>query len=54
LKKKAKVTPWMEKGTRNLFTQIGSCGVLWMPSMTNVFPLLCIDYKGGYGVVRKV
>jgi hypothetical protein len=35
-------------------TQIGSCGVLWMPSTTNVFPLLGLDYQGGYGVVHKV
>jgi hypothetical protein len=34
--------------------QIGSCGVLWIPNTTNVFPLLSGDDQGGYGVVRKV
>jgi hypothetical protein len=54
LKKKAKLAPWMEESIRNLFAQIGSCGILWIPSMKNVFPLLGIDYQGGYGVVIKV
>jgi len=39
LKIKAKLTPWMEKNARNLLAQIGSCGVLWIPSTTNVFLL---------------
>jgi len=27
-KKKARLTPWMEKGAQNLLAQIGSCGVV--------------------------
>jgi hypothetical protein len=53
LKKKARLAPWMEEGVQNLLAQIGSC-VLWIPSITNVLPLLGGDNKGGYGVVRKV
>jgi hypothetical protein len=29
---KARLAPWMEEGARNFLTQIGSCGVLWIPS----------------------
>jgi hypothetical protein len=43
----------MEEGVQNLLAQIGSC-VLWIPSITNVLPLLGGDNKGGYGVVHKV
>jgi hypothetical protein len=48
-KKKVRLAPWMEQGTQNLLAQIGSHGVLWIPSTTNLFPL-----SGGYGVVQKV
>ncbi len=48
------LTPWMEKGAWNLLAQIGSHGVLWILSTTNVLPLLNGDNQGGYGVVRKV
>jgi hypothetical protein len=44
----------MEKGTRNLLIQIGSFGVLWIPSIANVLLLSGGDNKGGYGVVCKV
>jgi hypothetical protein len=43
-----------EEGTQNIFTQIGSCGVLWVPNMTNVLPLSGGNNQGGYGVVHKV
>jgi hypothetical protein len=29
----------MEEGAPNLLAQIGSHGVLWIPSITNMFPL---------------
>ncbi len=54
LKKGARLAPWMEKGTKNLLTQIGNHGVLWIPSIANVLPLLGGDNKGGYGVMHKV
>jgi hypothetical protein len=38
-KKKARLAPWMEEGTQNLLAQIGSHGVLWILSTTNLFPL---------------
>jgi hypothetical protein len=43
-------------GRRHLkhFGQIGNCVVLWIPSTTNVFPLLGGDNYGGYGVVCMV
>jgi len=44
-----RLAPWMEKGVQNLLAQIGSHGVLWIPIIANVFPLL-----GGYGVMCKV
>jgi hypothetical protein len=50
-KKKAKLAPWMEEGTRNLLAQIGNYDVLWIPSTTNVLPLLGEDNQGGYSVV---
>jgi hypothetical protein len=54
LKKKAKLTPWMSKKALKTFAQIGSHGILWIPSTTNVLPLLGGNNQGGYGVVRKV
>jgi hypothetical protein len=54
LKKVARLAPSMKKNLRNLLTQIGSHGVVWIPSTTNVFPLLGGDNHGGYGVVHKV
>jgi hypothetical protein len=54
LKKKVRFAAWMEKDIKNLLAQIGSCGVLWIPSTTNVFPLLGGDNYGGYGMVCKV
>ncbi len=54
LKKKTRLAPWTEEGIQNLLVQIGSCGVLWIPSTTNVLPLLGGDNQGGYGVVCKV
>ncbi len=53
-KKKAKLAPWMEEGAQNLLTQIGSRGVLWIPSTTNVLPLSGGGNQGDYGVVHKV
>ncbi len=53
MKKVARLAPSMKKSLRNLLAQIGSHGVVWIPSTTNVFPLLG-DNHGGYGVVRKV
>jgi hypothetical protein len=44
----------MEEGVQNLLAQVRSRGVLWIPSITNVFPLSCGNNRGGYGVVRKV
>jgi hypothetical protein len=52
--KKLSLTPWMEEGAWNLFTKITSYGVLWIPSMANVFLLLGGDIQGGYGVVHKM
>jgi hypothetical protein len=40
LKKKARLASWMEEGTQNPLTQIRSRGVLWIPSIANVLPLL--------------
>jgi hypothetical protein len=44
----------MEKGVQNFRAQIGSCGVLWIPSTTYVLSFLGGDNQGGYGVVYKV
>jgi hypothetical protein len=44
----------MEESAQNLLAQIGSRGVIWIPSITNVFTLSNGDNKGGYGVVCKV
>jgi hypothetical protein len=44
----------MEEGTQHPLTQIGSRGVLWIPSIANVLPLLGGDNQGGFGVVCKV
>jgi hypothetical protein len=54
LKKQARLAPWMEEGTQNPLTHIGTRGVLWIPSIANVFPLLGGDNQAGYGVVRKM
>jgi hypothetical protein len=54
VEEKGEVTPWMEEGTWNLLTQIGSHGVLWIPRIANVFSLSSGDNHGGYGVVCKV
>jgi len=51
VEKKARLAPWMEKGARNLLAQIGSRNVLWIPSITNVFPLSSGNNQRGYGVV---
>jgi hypothetical protein len=53
LKKKVRLAPWMEEGTQNLLTQIGSHGVLWIPTTTNVLPLSSGGNQGGYGVMHK-
>ncbi len=42
------------KSCWKLLAQIWSRGVLWIPSTTNVLPLLGWDNQGGYGVVCKV
>jgi hypothetical protein len=39
-KKKTRLAPWMEEGAQNLLDQIRSHGVLWIPSIANVLPLL--------------
>jgi hypothetical protein len=44
----------MEEAIQNLLTQIQSHGVLWIPNIANVLPLLDGDNQGGYGVVHKV
>jgi hypothetical protein len=44
----------MEESIRNLLAQVRSRGVLWIPSITNVFPLSGGNNEGGYGVVCKV
>jgi hypothetical protein len=44
----------MEKGAQNLLSQIGSQGILWIPSIMGVLHLLSMDNQGGYGVVCKV
>ncbi len=54
LKKKARLAPWMEECAQNLLAQIGSRGVSWIPSTTNVFSWLSGENQSGYGVVRKV
>jgi hypothetical protein len=46
-----KLAPWMEEGVQNFLTQIGSCGVVWIPSTTNVFPLLGGNNQSGYCVL---
>jgi transposase-like protein len=50
-KKKMKLAPWMEEGIQNFLTQIGSCGVVWIPSTTNVFPFLGGNNQSGYCVL---
>ncbi len=42
-----------EEGVQNLLAQIGNCGVLWILSTINVFPLSSGNNQGGYGVVPK-
>ncbi len=54
VKTKARLAPWMEEGARNFLAQIGSHGVLWIISTSNVFMLSNGDNQGGYGVVQKV
>ncbi len=54
LKKTMKLAPWMEEGVWNFLTQIGSCGVVWIPSIANVLPLLGGNNHGGYCVLCKV
>jgi len=54
LKKKTRITPWIEEGVQNLLAQIANYGVLWIPSIANVFPLSGGDNQGGYGVMHKV
>jgi hypothetical protein len=44
----------MEKRDQNLLSQIESQNILWIPSTTDVLPLLNMDNQGGYGVVHKV
>jgi hypothetical protein len=44
----------MGESVQNLLAQIGSYGVLWIPSITNVFPLSNGDNQGSYGVVHEV
>ncbi len=44
----------MEEGARNFLAQIGSHGVLWIVSTSNVFLLSNGDNQSGYGVVQKV
>jgi hypothetical protein len=44
----------MEEGAWNILAQIGSHGVLWILSITNVLPLSSGDSQGGYGVMSKV
>jgi len=44
----------MEEGARNLFIEIRSYGVLWIPNIANVFPLLGGDNQGAFGVVHKM
>ncbi len=52
--KKARLAPWMEEGAWNFLAQIGNYGVLWIPSTTNVLPLLDGNNKSGYGMMHKV
>ncbi len=54
VKTKARPAPWMEEGARNFLAQIGSHGVLWIVSTSNVFLLSNGDNQGDYGVVQKV
>jgi len=54
VKTKARLAPWMEEGVRNFLAQIGSHGVLWIVSTSNVSLLSNGDNQGGYGVVQKV
>ncbi len=50
--KKAWLASWIKEGAQNFLSQIRSQGVLWIPSTSNVFPLLSQDNQGGYGVVH--
>ncbi len=54
LKKKPWLAQRMQEHAWNLLSQIGSLGVLWIPSITNVLPLFGMDNQGGYDVVHKV
>ncbi len=45
---------WSKKRHSRPFGPIGSYGVLWIPSTTNVLPLSGGNNEGGYGVVCKV
>jgi hypothetical protein len=52
-KKKSRLAPWMEENTQNLFALIKKSGVLCIPNIANVFPLLGGDNLGGCGAVRS-
>jgi hypothetical protein len=44
----------MEEKAQNFLSQTQNQGILWIPSITNIFPLLGQNNQGGYGVVCKV
>jgi len=50
--KKAWLASWIKKGAQNFLSQTRCQGVLWIPSTSNVLPLLSQDNQCGYGVVH--
>jgi hypothetical protein len=53
-KKNVRLTPWMEKGTRNLLAQIGSHGNITLMDSKHSKCVTIVGNQDGYGVVYKV
>jgi hypothetical protein len=52
-KEKVETSTWMEENTQNLFALIKRSGVLWIPSIANVFPLLDGDNYGNKVQIKR-
>ncbi len=50
--KKAWLASSIKKMAQIFLSQIRSQSILWIPSTSNVIPLLSQDNQGGYGVVH--